>query len=53
MSETTIPVSWELHGKLSNLKNDKQSKEKRKVTFEEILWDLINKPKKQEVEATV
>ena len=49
MSETSMRISWDLHAELSKLKQEKQQKEKRQVSFEEVIWNLI----KKEVEATV
>ena len=49
MSETSIGLSWDLHAKLSQLKQKKQAKEKRQVSFDEIIWDLLKTQKKEAV----
>ena len=50
MSETTlIRINWDLHAKLSLLKQKKQAKEKRQVSFDEVIWDLLNESKQEAV----
>ena len=49
MSETTMRISWDLHTELSQLKQKKQTKEKRQVSFDEIIWDLLKKVKEEAV----
>jgi len=49
MSETSIGLSWDLHAELSQRKQKKQAKEKRQVSFDEIIWDLLKEVKQEAV----
>ena len=44
-----MQMSWKLHTELSQRKQEKQAKEKRKVSFEEIIWDLLKEVKQEAV----
>ena len=50
MSEPTLMrISWDLHAELSQLKQKKQAKEKRQISFEEIILDLLKEVKQEAV----